>query len=155
VSEDRLTPGKIRDENLNASPDTKEELLNSMITPQNGRAPIGNDLRSFYKVQHNDINKSGWDMFSAVTSDTRLSKLNEAEKRYVTWCLKVQGMCIYMDMSKPAIFSDWLRLCICEPSLATDGFLRTNLQSVHTKNETISTEEKPPKRNLFGFIKGE
>jgi hypothetical protein len=125
-----------------------------MITPQNGRAPIGKDLKTFYTIKQGGEKRSGWDSFSAVTSDTRLSKLNDKEKIYVQWCLKVQGMCMYMDLSKPAIFSDWLRLCVCEPSLATDGFLRTNLQSVHTKNETISTEEKPPARNLWGKITG-
>lgn len=159
MSEERLTPERVRDSNLNSSPETREELMNIMITPQNGRSKIGKDLDEFYEVKHqssdsnNPTKRSGWEMFSAQTSDTRLSNLDEYEKRYVQWCMKVQGQCLMLGLSKPALFSDWLRSTVCEPSLAKGGFLRTNIQSVNTKNETVSIEQSEPKRDIFGKIK--
>jgi hypothetical protein len=155
MSEERITPNAIREQNLNANPDTKEELQNMMITPQDGRSPVTSDLKKFYNVEHEEDTRSGWEMKTALSSDTRMSNTNELEKKYINWTIRGEAQCLMLGLSKAGLYYSWLRSSINEPSLGFEGFLRKNIQSVNMKNETISTEEKVPKRSIFGFMKGD
>jgi predicted nucleotidyltransferase len=69
MSEERLTPDRVREINLNSSPETKEELMNSMITPQDGRSPIGKDLEDFYFLLENYGDIAGDQLFEGVEHD--------------------------------------------------------------------------------------
>ena len=156
MSDERLTPQRVRDENLNSNPETKEELQNMMITPQDGRSPVPGDLKKFYNVKYeNTKSSSGWEMKTALSSDTRMSNTDALEKRYVQWTIKGEAQCLMLGLSKAGLYYSWLRSSVNEPALGFEGFLRKNIQSVNMKNETISTEEKIPKRSIFGFMKGD
>ena len=152
----RVTPASIRRQNLNPLPESEVELNGVLLTPQNGRASLGKELDEMYKIKHPDgsIN-SAWDYFTAQTSDTRLSNLrNDLEIRFVRWSLEVQGKALIMKLPKAAATADFYRTTVCEPGLARDGFLRNNIQTVHTKNENINVEHNEKSRNLFGKILG-
>ena len=153
----RLTPENVRRQNLNPYPESEVEAQSLMIAPQAGRAKIGVDLDRMYKIKHPDSleGNSGWDYFTAQTSDTRLSNLRtEPEMRLVRWALGQQGRCLMMGLSKPAVNADWWRSQVCEPSLGRKGFLRENIQSIHSKSENVNIENVEKSRSIFGFAKG-
>lgn len=152
----RLTPENVRRQNLNPYPESEMEAQSLLIAPQTGRAQIGADLDKVYRVRHADKRVgSAWDYFTAQTSDTRLSNLRkDVEIRYVQWAIEVQGKALMMGLSKSSALADWMRSTVCEPGLARNGFLRENIQSVHTKSESINVENVEKGRNMFGFLKG-
>lgn len=151
----KLTPENVRRQNLNPYPESENEVQAMMIAPQAGRAQIGRDLDNIYKIKHADKRiGSAWDYFTAQTSDTRLSNLRkDTEIRYVQWALEVQGKCLMMGLSKSSALSDWMRSTVCEPGLGRNGFLRENIQSVHTKSENVNVEQVEKSRSIFGFMK--
>ena len=150
-----MTPENVRRQNLNPYPESEMEAQSLMIAPQTGRAQIGKTLDDRYQIKHPDGSTgSGWDYFTAQTSDTRLSNIKtEPEMRLVRWAMGQQGRCLMMGLSKPAINADWWRSQVCEPGLARNGFLRINVQSVHTKSENVNVEQVEKSRNIFGFMK--
>ena len=156
VQPQRITPESVRRQNLNPYPESEMEAQSLLIAPQAGRAQIGKDLDDIYKIKHADKRQgSAWDYFTAQTSDTRLSNLRkDTEIRYVQWAIDVQGKCLMMGLSKSSALVDWMRSTVCEPSLGRNGFLRENLQSVHTKSEQINVEQVEKKRNIFGMPTG-
>jgi len=154
----KITPSQVRSQNLNPYVESDVELQSHLITPQNGRAKIGKDLDRLYKIRYNDGNvnqeDNAWDLFTAITSDTRLSNLTPVQEKYVQWAIKVQGYCIMWGLSKSGSQVDWMRASICEPGLGRQGFLRNNIQTIHTKSESVNIEAKPEKRGLFGGLMG-
>ena len=163
----RITPGSVRNDNargngnLNYVGSEENDLDVFLINPQNGRSKIGRDLADIYniKVQTNrgkektvqDV--SVWDLYTAVTPDTRLSNLTKDQEKYVQWALKMEGLCLMANLKKSSAMASWLRMSICEPSLGRGMALRQNLQTIHSKSESINIEDKPEKRSLFGFLK--
>ena len=159
VEQNKLpTPSQVRSQNLNPYVESDVELQSHLITPQNGRAKIGQGLDRLYKIKYFDGKDQHeddvWDLNTAITSDTRLSNLTPVQERYVQWALKIQGFCILWGLSKSAAHADWMRASICEPGLGRQGFLRNNIQTVHTKSESVNIEAKPEKRGLFGGLMG-
>ena len=154
-SSSRMTPSSVRRQNLNPLPENEVELNGVLLTPQNGRANLGKELDEMYHVKHADgTTRSAWDYFTAQTSDTRLSNLrNEREIAWVRWALEVQGKCLMNKLPKSAAQADFLRTIVCEPSLARDGFLRNNIQTIHTKSENINVDTEKS-RSIFGKILG-
>ena len=154
VSPGRITPENVRRQNLNPYPESDNEFQSLMIAPQMGRAKIGMDLDKMYNIKHADKRVgSAWDYGTAQTSDTRLSNLRkETEITRVRWAIDVQGKCLMMGLPKSAALVDWDRSSICEPGLGRNGFLRENIQSVHSKSEQINVEQTEKSRSLFGFL---
>lgn len=151
----KITPSSVLRQNLNPYPESDVEAQSLLIAPQTGRAKIGKDLDDIYKIKHSDDRKgSAWDYFTAQTSDTRLSNIRtDPEMRIVRWAIGQQGRCLMMGLGKSAANADWWRSQICEPSLGRNGFLRENLQSIHTKSESINVENVEKGRNVLGFLK--
>lgn len=151
----KMTPESVRRQNLNPYPESEVEAQSLMIAPQTGRAKIGKDLDEIYQIKHPDNRRgSAWDYFTAQTSDTRLSNLRkETEIKLVRWAIGQQGRCLMMGLSKASVNADWWRSTVCEPGLARNGFLRENIQSIHTKTEQLNIEQTEKSRNILGFLK--
>lgn len=159
----KATPNSVRAQNLNYIGETEQDLQGFMVLPQNGRAPISADLSETYNINvhqtdiagHKSVQKrSAWGLQTAVTTDTRLSNLTPSQEIYNQWALKALGLALMLGLPKTASIIDWKRLAICEPSLGRGGFLRNNLQTIHNKQESVSIEEKPASRNIFGKLLG-
>ena len=60
-------------------------------------------------------------------------------------------MCLRMGLGKPAANASWLRSAILEPGLGREGFLRKQLSTVHTKQDTVNVEEASKPRTILGF----
>lgn len=151
----KLTPRSTREQNLNSVAETETELQSQLITPQNGRAKISSDVKQEYVVKILKGNKyeeqSNWEMQSLITADTRLSNLRKEQEPLIQWCLEMQGDCVMLGLPESGAYADWIRLSVCEPSLGVGMALRNNIQTIRTKNENVSIEEKPVKRNILGI----
>lgn len=157
------TPKNVRERNLNPSPGSSVELSASILTPQTGRAAIGDALRENYTIDRMGKNNvadamSVWDSFSSVTSDTRISNLDpkDAEYRVVKWAMKMQLMALQLKCFNSAAFAQAICLSQTEPSLAKNMAFLKNIQTVRQESQHIQVEENSKKRNILGlFSKGD
>lgn len=154
------TPRKVIEQNLNPIPESETELSSQLITPQDGRARIGNSFREInkFKVHTHSSDRRDildtWDLKTAITSDTRLSNITKLQEEYVQWTIKMEGYCLMFGLAKPASTASWLRSSIVEPGLGREMALRNNLNTIRNKSETVSLEEKPKARSILGFPLG-
>lgn len=155
--QERLTPDKVRRQNLIPSPETGLDITAQLIVPQTGRAPIGQDLERSIYIEFTDYDGSiqrvsGWDLFTFITSDIRLSNLNYNDRRYVEWAMKCSLLCLQAGLKESAIMSMSLLLSVTEPGLGINAKLRELLQTIKQETQHIQIEDTPKKRSLLGFI---
>lgn len=149
---DRLTPKKVtaestRQRNLNPSLNSSIELSASILTPQTGRAKIGDELREVYQTR--------WDEFSSITSDTRISNLDPKlhEYPYVQWGVKCQLLFLQLGCNGAGAMVQGMVLAKTEPSLAKGMAFLKNIQTVRQESQHVQVEETGKSRDLFGKIK--
>jgi len=160
----KATPASVRKQNLNYIGENEADMQGFMVYPQDGRSPIHEDLDHVYniKIQEYDEEtgvrevkeRSVWGLKTAISPDTRLSNLTKPQEEYVQWSHKAEGLCLMLGLRKSAAVISWKRTAIVEPSLGRGGFLRNNLQTIQTKQESVSIEENSKPRNPFGFFTG-
>lgn len=142
----RVTPESTRQKNLNPSLNSSIELQASILTPQTGRAKIGDDLREEYQTE--------WDGFSSVTSDTRISNLDPKlhEYKFTQWGVMCQLMCIQLGCFGASAVAQGLVLAKTEPSLAKNMAFLKNIQTVRQESQHLQVEETAKSRNFLGKI---
>lgn len=156
----KATPATVRKQNLNYVGETENDLQAFMVQPQDGRGAIGEDLDDMYniKIQERDsegrtqmVERSGWNLKTAITSDGRLANFNSSQEIYVQWTYRAEGLCLLKGFKKSAMLASWKRSSIVEPSLGRNMALRQNLQTIHNKSETVNIEENTKPRTILGF----
>lgn len=159
VVEKKATPENVRKRNLNPSVESSVDLASNILTPQTGRSKLGPDLIEFYNIKGIRPDKgveenSAWDIFSSVTSDTRISNLDplKQEYPYVQWAMKEQLMLLQLRLPKSAAFAQMLALSVTEPSLAKNMAFLKNIQTVRQESQHVQIEKNPESRNMLGKI---
>jgi len=155
--EKRLTPDRVRRQNLMPSPESPLDISINMIIPQTGRSPLGADMEKdiqigFYNHDNEYTEISGWDIFTLITSDTRWGNLTLNDKVYVEWALKCALLFRQAGLKKSTITALSLAVSVVEPGLGLNGFLRNNWQTIKQETQHVSIEETPKKRNILGMI---
>lgn len=152
------TPENVRRKNLNPATTNPVELQASILVPQTGKARIGNDLDQVYKVPF--LNDDGsesyvdvWDLFSSVTSDTRIANLdpNKPEYAYVQWAMDLWIKSIQNGYVGAAACAQGMALSVTEPSLAKGMAFLKNIQTVRQESSHVQVEENKTKRSIFGI----
>ena len=105
----KITPSDVREQNLSPLLETDFDVQSIMVTPQSGRAPIGQGLHDMYELhtQEGDVSKRKkmkfWHLLSAITSDERLANYrNEHQEKYARFMMRFEGWCLDEGMAKPA-----------------------------------------------------
>ena len=173
---EKVTPELVRKKNLRPPPLNPLEINQSLIEPRIGRERLGQELEREYKVSRLKKNnpydaeedyhleeKDAWDQLTTITSDVRLSNLGyikehtQNELRYTKWANKVELMCLQEGYNKSALLAKDLLATTTEASLAKNGFLRNNLQTIRQESQHIQIEDTPKKKSLLGsfFSRGD
>ena len=142
-----VTPDSTRRKNLNPNVNSPVELQASILTPQTGKARIGENLQREYSDE--------WDNFSGVTSDTRISNLDPKlhEYKFVQWGMMCHLMCGQLGCYGAMAIAQGLVLAKTEPSLAKNMAFLKNIQTVRQESQHIQVEENKNSRNILGKIK--
>lgn len=168
---EKITPELVRKKNLRPPPLNPLEINQSLIEPRIGRERLGQELERNFKV--NRIKKENpldgdedyhleetdaWDQLTTITSDVRLSNLGynkehtENELRYTKWANKSELMCLQEGYNKSALLAKVLLATTTESSLAKNGFLRNNLQTIRQESQHIQIEDTPKKKSLMASL---
>jgi len=166
---EKITPEIVRKKNLRPPPLNPLEINQSLIEPRIGRERLGNELEQHYRVtrlyKDNPDNplepfklqeKDAWDQLTTVTSDLRLSNLGHEkdhavnELKYSKWAMKMELMSLQEGYNKSSLLSKSFLATTTESSLAKNGFLRNNLQTIRQESQHIQIEDTPKKKSIIG-----
>lgn len=156
-----LKAHEVREQNLAPLLETDFDVQALMVTPQSGRASIGQSLSDMYELETQEGDRSKrrrfklWHLLSAVTSDERLANYrNEHQERYARWCMRFEGWLLDEGLAKPAATARWMRMAMVENGLGRNMALRNNLQEVRQKSEQLIVENKPEQKKILGGLFG-
>ena len=150
-------PESVRRKNLNPTLNTPMDLQSHILIPQTGRAKVGEDLSKQYKVKFSGGDEvSLWDLFSAITSDTRMSNLdpNKPEYAFVQWGMDAQLKFMQAGLKGSAGMTQGMVLAVTEPTMGKNMAFFKNIQTVRQESQHVQVEDVPKSRSIFGFLKG-
>ena len=144
VASQNISKGSTKKSSIQTHPESILDIHNAYITPQTGRDNAQETLNDTYIMLEDGIQISLRDLFSAINSDIRLSNLTDVQETYVQWAVEMQLMCHQLKCPRSAYTSDVSRVSVTEPSLARNGFLAKNIQTIRQMSEHIQVEQNKP-----------